>query len=457
VSWTPPTLSVVAMLENSWKDWISDPGTVTDLSARVESFTMDRGRQNELDRFDPGTASLVLDNTDRKLDPDNPDGLVYRGDGKGLPLCPVQVSMAGGTPSVTDTTVFTGYLAPEGWPVVRDRGVGSTVTLQLVDLMWILAQAELPATLEEAVVTTLAPDYWTRGNALSSVQGGGGAYDDEIHPDQPWSLDAGSGIYVMADTTLMTTGAGDQGPSLYLQGGASVLQPEAIPDPIADFTAYCWYKVPAPLGVDVPYYVMRSLGAGVEVEWELQVYNGDLVFTLYTAGSPVASVAATDDTYDDSTARYVMVRKNGGTIDIFVPEHTDWNTSSTGVPSTVDAGTLTIGGNTTDGWVQSPAYWSRALSDYEVATLVGGLPPWGDDTFSDRMQRMMRLGGYEPTAGDIANIHTVMDDPTFWGADKVPANIGEALESATTDVDGAYWVTRAGDVLRGPFGGASSP
>ena len=58
----------------------TDPGstpTWTDVSAYLKSFSTRRGRQNELDRFEAGSAEILLDNADRRFDPTYTSGAFY--------------------------------------------------------------------------------------------------------------------------------------------------------------------------------------------------------------------------------------------------------------------------------------------------------------------------------------------------------------------------------------------
>jgi hypothetical protein len=49
----------------------------TDITPYVQGFGLKRGRQYELDTFQPGTASITLDNQDRRFDPTYPAGPYY--------------------------------------------------------------------------------------------------------------------------------------------------------------------------------------------------------------------------------------------------------------------------------------------------------------------------------------------------------------------------------------------
>src|SRR5262245_59922130 len=48
-----------------------------DASDKLRGFSINRGRENELDRVDSGTATITLDNRDRQFDPLNTAGPWY--------------------------------------------------------------------------------------------------------------------------------------------------------------------------------------------------------------------------------------------------------------------------------------------------------------------------------------------------------------------------------------------
>lgn len=100
--------------------------TWVDISAYARSVATRRGRSNELDDFQAGSCSIVLDNSGRLFDPLYSGGTYY-GDLK--PGVPVRVSVNDGT---SDVPVFTG--AVHSWPQEFDAGnTDATVTVQASD------------------------------------------------------------------------------------------------------------------------------------------------------------------------------------------------------------------------------------------------------------------------------------------------------------------------------------
>jgi hypothetical protein len=112
-------------------------GVWFDVTDRVRgTVTFSRGRSDELDRFQTGTARFVLDNRDGMFDPLEPSSPFA---GKLEPLRPVRMSTEVGNRS---EPVWTGFV--EDWQVSYDPQSGdATVTVPCMDGFGLLAAAEL--------------------------------------------------------------------------------------------------------------------------------------------------------------------------------------------------------------------------------------------------------------------------------------------------------------------------
>jgi hypothetical protein len=144
----------------------ADTPTWVDVSDRLRGFATSRGRQHELDRFEAGTAAVVLDNFDRALDPTNVDSPLYPGV---LPSRRVRISFGGVptreirgfteaistyTTTIADAVgeasaaVFSGFA--DGWPQSwSDGGVDAVVDLRASDGFKVLALATVGGTFPE--------------------------------------------------------------------------------------------------------------------------------------------------------------------------------------------------------------------------------------------------------------------------------------------------------------------
>ena len=109
--------------------------TWTDVSSYVREIRIRRGRQDELNRMEAGTADVTLSNTDRRFDPTNTSSPYAPGV---LPMRRINIRATWA--SVT-YDLFTGYIEswPPDWPLSDD----SSVTLPCVDAFGYLARARL--------------------------------------------------------------------------------------------------------------------------------------------------------------------------------------------------------------------------------------------------------------------------------------------------------------------------
>jgi hypothetical protein len=110
--------------------------TWVDISDYVEEFTSHRGRNDELDRFEAGTATLLLDNNDRRFDPTYTSGPNYR---NLLPMKRIRVTL------LWDSVVyplFYGFV--DAWPQeYPGEGLTTYVPLRCTDLFKSLSLASI--------------------------------------------------------------------------------------------------------------------------------------------------------------------------------------------------------------------------------------------------------------------------------------------------------------------------
>jgi hypothetical protein len=95
------------------------PGAVptwTDVTSSLRGFTINRGRQYELGRFEAGTATVRLDNRTRAFDPTYATGPYYP---NVLPMKKIRLSA---TYSAVTYRLFTGFVDgwPQSWPGSKD-------------------------------------------------------------------------------------------------------------------------------------------------------------------------------------------------------------------------------------------------------------------------------------------------------------------------------------------------
>jgi hypothetical protein len=100
-----------------------------DISSRVQTVSVRRGKSEALDRIDAGISTVVLDNNDRLFDPLYEAGLYY---GQLVPRRQIRIS-ANGSP------VFYGYV--EDFDLEYLPGNRATVQVDIADAFGALANA----------------------------------------------------------------------------------------------------------------------------------------------------------------------------------------------------------------------------------------------------------------------------------------------------------------------------
>jgi hypothetical protein len=102
-----------------------------DISNRVQTVTVRRGKSDALDRIDAGISTIVLDNNDRLFDPLYEAGLYY---GQLVPRRQVRVS-------ANDEPVFYGYV--EDFDLEYLPGNRATAQIDIADAFGVLANAPI--------------------------------------------------------------------------------------------------------------------------------------------------------------------------------------------------------------------------------------------------------------------------------------------------------------------------
>lgn len=130
--WSPTTGPLAAP---SWSAFptITVGGVARSRLRAGDGITIMRGRADELDSFEAGTMTLVLDNRDRALDPMNTSA-TYLSSLK--PRTPIQLRA---TWNSVEYTLFTGLV--DGWPQAQDVSQrDQTVTVTATDQFVVLAE-----------------------------------------------------------------------------------------------------------------------------------------------------------------------------------------------------------------------------------------------------------------------------------------------------------------------------
>lgn len=120
----------------------------------VRSGDIKRGRSSELDTFQAGTCRLVLNNSDRRFDPNHTPSPYSP---NVLPMRPVRVRA---THNAVTYTLFTGYVT--GWPQDYSPPNYAETVIDCVDGFEVLRQAQLPESVWAHEVAADDPQVWLR-------------------------------------------------------------------------------------------------------------------------------------------------------------------------------------------------------------------------------------------------------------------------------------------------------
>jgi hypothetical protein len=167
--------------------YVSEPAW-TDVTEYVRSVTVRRGRSDDLSPF-VGTATVELDNRDRRFDPFNTSS-VYNG--KLVPRRQIRIRAAAGASTYP---VFRGYVA--GWPVsYTDAGFDSTVTVECFDALAFVAAETTPDTWLSNYTLSLNPYRYIKFNEPIPAQftSGNLTIPFKDYGSNPINLGNGSGI-----------------------------------------------------------------------------------------------------------------------------------------------------------------------------------------------------------------------------------------------------------------------
>jgi len=172
-----PTPKVYLAINQS--PYLASP-TWTEITSYVMSADTYRGRDNDWQDTQSGTASITLNNNTRIWDPAYTAGTYY---GQLIPRMQIKIT---GTISATEYDVFRGYIS--GWPVQYDNaGATATVTLSCYDALGLLAQDQLPADWSADYILSKSPVHFYKCNDRNN---------------SPTIADYGSALEPLSQTTV---------------------------------------------------------------------------------------------------------------------------------------------------------------------------------------------------------------------------------------------------------------
>jgi hypothetical protein len=452
MTWEQPGILVRVALDLGPNDEVPvapDDPAWTDLSDRVMAYKDDRGRDDVLQPFGPGTAQVVLDNSDRMLDPSNPDGLVYTGDDKGWPLCPVQIDVTWGGNTYPK---FYGYLGPEAWPGgTAPRGPVGTVTLHVVDRVG--HSPNLPSNAYDILVASLHPEWWLRmdefefpvlddGSPVPDyVTGGSALVEGTTGISRPINAGGGSWLILSGDHIVRSAAA------------------DIMPDGDQDkFTvSLLWARVDViPAGEIAVVAEMVNPTAGIK-RWRVYVDGDDgycyvetydVTGTLDDSGTIVPFLAPRFDALAACALIAVWDAASGSFKVWFGGVST-----SLSVSTDLYESDLIFGPNPVDVRFGAVTTWRREFTDEQIAgiNLFAGLGTyWNGDDWSDRLGHWIEATGRDVSVDDTNQWHVPSGTLGLWGINQafqssnLPDTLAEAFQQTVESGGGARWATKDG-------------
>lgn len=354
--------------------------TWVDVTSDVREVTTRRGRSDEYQNFEAGTATVVLDNRARTYDPINTAGTYYAN------LLPKkQIRIRATATSTFD--VFQGYI--KGWPVsMTDAGFDSTVTIECYDALALLATEEMPNDVADKYIRSLSPrHYWPLTDPIdpldistTQLQDFGSSPQALTAPVEVRTSNAPGLAIGLPDTSVGLS------ETEYIEGWYFQTSPAAA----TDQTMMQWFQ----------------LGSG----------NANYIFTRYGVGHEVEAA------YDKATSQLVIYTYNGTSqriysatvyLDEFQPHHIAIKTLSAGTISSVyvdgilENFTLTSTTAWTDplfevfavtpGRHQQAAIWTTTISGVDIKAIYSLGLATVTETTSARFTRLIGYTSY-PTA-----------------------------------------------------------
>ena len=239
---------------------LADPVTWTDITKYVRSYSINRGRQHELNKFEAGTASITLDNRDGRFSPFNTSSPYYP---NVLPSVPIRIR-----------AVWNGLIWPrfrgnvESWTLKWPTALDSEIVVGCVDAMKAL-NLKRASTMSRYTTTVLADSpmlYWRLGDSAGSVvaadasgNGRAGSASTIDTTGDPWFFGGEPGIVADSDTAFDcgTTSTGT---------GSGVVQAVIPTVNLSGVSMECWAKARSlgtdPTGVGTSANLMRLYTTG---------------------------------------------------------------------------------------------------------------------------------------------------------------------------------------------------
>lgn len=459
MTWTKPTLTVEVQEPGTGNAYtLPSAASWVDVSDRVISFAMDRGRQDRTTEYEPGTCTIVLDNTDRQSDPTYSGSDLYGA----LPLSLVRVTA---TYSGTDYPVFSGYVAPDAFTCDPfGNGKVSTCTITAYDRLGLFQHVPLPSSPYACMLKGTEPDWWARLDSYQSVLADGDGGPSVIPRATSWTIkDNGGGEKGYIVDGLVPA---DSDPAVLTKAGARVRVSSAVLFPsgaVSDMTASVIFQA-STNAVDQSLLRLNAASDGSgNHRWRAVLTTaGDVVLTVYNnSGSALSFVASPANTQSGSSGRWdndsphlLTVRARGAADEVKMWVDGQIATiSGAGIPNPYSTGYLFAGSTVADQTFDELAFWRSAITTTDAANLYRAFlsigMPYSGDSFITRCERLFTLADWTTEAQDLDQLMADAADPDLWGLGSVESmstSLADELARTARSYLGAVYCTREGRV-----------
>jgi hypothetical protein len=346
----------------------------TEITTYVRSITVRRGRADDFEQFDTGTAQLVLDNRERRFDPFYTSGPYY------LKLTPRRQIRIVGQIGGSTYEVFRGYVA--GWPVEwSEAGYDSTVTIQAFDALGLMANEVLPTDWADFYTRSLNPvRYWKCNDARTS-----NTIRDQAGVGSPLNqtLGAGNTLYEVPALALGLPSTG-----LFSSGGGSAsVEVPSTTDERVQSVAF-WFNIVTAGGLDETVARVRYWAHGMSYLFAFNSFGNNLVQLTVTNRSNSRFYTIYNITRGQPAHFAFVVTPNSGgipTATIYLNGTVITPSSTTSAsPSGVTTEYVLTGSIVT----QEIAVFNYALTAAQVAQIYNAGSARFSETTSARMQRL---------------------------------------------------------------------
>lgn len=358
--------------------------TWTDVSTYVQAISIRRGRTREVDQFNAGTASVILDNKDRRFDPEYASSPYV---GNLLPMRPIRIKAAF---NATTYTLFRGYV--DQWPQAYDPPNIGRVTLTATDGFKILQRGVLDSAYAQQILADSPSHWWTLGDSTGTTA------IDRTHTQD--------GTYIGGPTLgVASIVPGDPGTSVTFNGNKQYVSFAGANIASSGVAFELWFSMPT-VGTADQVLISGTPSAALtaNTSWLLKVGGT-------TGGSPglltigSGTVATSSVRVDDSKVHHVVADWNGhvlyldgSSVGSFTVPGTQESVSAFGAGYAYP-GVVTLGFS---GTMQHIATYSGGLTSTKVANhYSAGLNAFANETSGTRVGRILDWVGWDSSLRSI--------------------------------------------------------